>query len=69
MAIIQSFFGKSIPETCGNCLQHKGCKNPCITYSGKGKEKYLLLENIHPVQKIEIMNSFLEIQEEFFDNN
>ena len=43
MAIIQSFFGKSIPETCGNCLQHKGCKNPCITYSGKGKEKILII--------------------------
>ncbi len=43
MPIIQSLFGTPIPETCGNCLQHKGCKNPCITYSGEGKEKILIV--------------------------
>jgi len=43
MTIIQSLFGTPIPETCGNCLQHKGCKNPCIPYSGKGKEKILII--------------------------
>ena len=43
MVTIPSFFGPSIPVSCGSCKQGSGSKNPYMNYFGRGKEKILIV--------------------------